>query len=175
MEDELGQEGLDEEGGKPQPAKAKGSPMKMIIIGGAFVVIAVVLVFFGPLSFILGEPPEEGEEATVVTSEIDTDYGMEYLHPEVIHTMLDERGRVKNLVINATFETSSGTVGLLTIRYGLITDIIQGEFSNFAFKKILDPTVQDTLKAKIRDKVNLFLPVDRDGMVKRVFLQIVTQ
>ena len=82
---------------------------------------------------------------------------------------------LKNIVINATFETSSGTVGLLTIRSGLVTDIIQGEFSNFAFKKILDPTVQDTLKAKIRDKINLYLPVDRDDMVKRVFLQIVTQ
>ncbi len=175
MEDELEQEGLDEEGGEPQPAKAKGSPMKMIIILGAFAVIAVVLVFFGPLSFILGEEPEEGAEEVIVTSEIDTEYGMEYLHPEVIHTMLDERERVKNLVINATFETSSGLVAELTVRPGLITDIIQNEFSNFAFKQILNPSVQDTLKSRIRDNVNLHLPIDSDNMVKRVFLQIVTQ
>ncbi len=177
MEDELEDEGLGDEGGEPQPEKGKGgSPLKMIIILGAFVVIAVVLVFFGPLSFILGDAPEEGEEVVVEISIADTEYGMEYIHPEVVHSMLDERGRVKNLVINATFESVPSLIPELTRRAGLVTDVIKDELSKFAFKQILDPAVQDTLKIKIRDQMNIYyLETDSDNRVNRVFLQIITQ
>jgi len=175
MEDELDREGMDEEVSETKKAKG-GSPLKMIIILGIMVIAAIYLVFFGPLKGLLGEKPPEREERQQQSDVVDTEYFSEYKLEEIIHTMLDERGKIKNVVIKATFMAEEKTLEELKKRTGLIEHIIISEIDKYnedKFIKLLYQETKDSLSVRIVNRLNSYLP-DKEKLIKKLFLTIIT-
>ncbi|MFC1732798.1 hypothetical protein ACFL6I_21055 [candidate division KSB1 bacterium] len=179
MEDELEQEGMEEEI-SPAKAKGKGSPLKMIIIVAGLLVVAVVLVF----GFILptffadeGEAPEEMEQVEVIPPEL-TEYGVEYaVDPSITISVHDGR-RVRNLVVDVTFETSSAGVAELGKRTGLIQDTIVRSVKHYSspFERILEQAIQDSIGYMIRNELNMRLPIrNPEEKILSVSINIITQ
>jgi len=176
MEDELDQEGLEEEV-TPSKGKGKGSPMKMIIIVVALLVIGSITAF-GVLTVFFpdeGTEEEEPQEEIVIPREM-TEYGIEFaLDPSVTMSVFDERGRVRNLVLDLTFETSSSGATLLQTRIGQIREILTRTIRSFDFEQLLYQNVQDSIKTIIKNEMNVRLPLDSEEKIRSVSLNIVTQ
>ena len=175
MENELDHEGMDEEVSAKKKEKG-GSPLKMIIILGVMVIAAIYLVFFGPLKGFLGKEPTKGEEQQQQFDEVDTEYFNEYKLEEIVHTMLDERGKIKNVVIKATFMAEEKTLEELRKRTGLIENIIISEIDKYnedKFIKLLYQETKDSLSVIIMNRVNEYFP-DKEKLIKKLFLTIVT-
>lgn len=179
MEDELEQEGMEEEVGEPQPEKGGGSPLKKIIIIGVMAVVAVIIVFFLGLNPFLGDEPAEGEGNAVVQQVFDTSWGKEYpINPEngIVHSMLNEQGRVKNVIIYATLITEKDGTSLFMERAAQINYLIKSEISKYSgnnFKKLLDQQYQDSITVKIAEQLRLNLPLEKI-ILYRVLVEIVT-
>lgn len=181
MEDELEQEGMEDEVGKPQPEKSKGNPtVKFGIIGVIFVVVVYLVFFSGLNPFLGGEPVEEEAAEVVVENILDTEYGVEYhiqMENGIVHSMLDDNGRVKNLVIHATLITEKDKTAFFEKRGALIEYLIKVEFNRFSgnnFKKLLEQQYQDSLMILIAEKINMNMPPEEKIWVKRVILSIIT-
>ena len=179
MEDELEQEGMEEEVGEPQPEKGGGSPLIKIIIIGVMAVVAVIIVFFSGLNPFLGDEPAEGEENAEVQQVFDTSWGKEYpINPDngIVHSMLDDRGRVKNVIIYATLITEKNGMSLFIERAAQINFLIKSEFAPYSgnnFKRILDQQYQDSISISIAEKLRRNLPLEKINLY-RVLLEIVT-
>jgi len=175
MEDKLDHEGMDEEVSAKKKAKG-GSPLKMVIILGVMMIAAIYLVFFGPLKGFLGKEPTKGEEQQQQSDVVDTEYFNEYKLEEIVHTMLDERGKIKNVVVKATFMAEEKTLEELRKRTGLIENIIISEIDKYnedKFIKLLYQETKDSLSVRIVDRLNEYLP-DKEKLIKKLFLTIVT-
>lgn len=178
MEDELEQDGMEEEAGEPQPEKGGGSPLIKIIIIGVMAVVAIIIVFFSGLNPFLGDEPVDGEEPEEIQNIISTEWGKEYILNEdgITHSMLDDRGRVKNLVIHTTLVTENDGTGLFLQRTAQLTYLIKSEFNKYSgqdFKKILEQQYQDSIMIDLRNKFILNLPL-KDIVLLRVLVEIVT-
>ena len=178
MEDELEQDGMEDEGGEPQPKKGGGSPIIKIAIIGVMAVVAVIVVFFLGINPFLGDEPVEGEEVKELQNIISTEWGKEYILNEdgITHSMLDDRGRVKNLVIHTTLVTKNDGTGLFLQRTAQLTYLIKSEFNKYSgneFKKILNQQYQDSIMISLRKKFILNLPLEDIELLK-VLVEIVT-
>jgi len=176
MEDELEHEGMDEEVSKPKKAKGKGKPIKKIIILGVMLVVAYFLVFHGPLRGFLGEEPPERKEQREQDTGIDTEYFEEFILEDITHTMYDENGRIRNLIVDVTFVAEAKTLEELQKRLGQVKDIIHREihvYNEDRFKELLSQNTKDSLRVRIMTRVNSYLP-DKEKLIKKLFLEIVT-
>ncbi len=176
MEDELDQEGMEEEI-SPSKAGGKGSPMKMIIILVAVVVIGAVAAF-GILTVFFPDETENGEaeqEEVVIAPEL-TEYGVEFpIDPTITISVKDERNRVRNLVIDITFETSNSGAAELSRRLGQIRNVIVRTIRSFKFEVILDQVTQDSMVTIIQRELNMRLPLEPQDKIISTSLNIITQ
>ncbi|MCP4724348.1 MAG: flagellar basal body-associated FliL family protein [bacterium] len=175
MEDELEQEGMEDEVGEPSKSSKKGSPLKLIIIAVVLVVVAVVAVFGFIMPTFFGEPSEEEVVEEEPIDQVRTEYGVEFVMVAQTISMWDEtKLRVRNLVVDVTFETTGGGVGELTKRTGQLDDIVAKIIRSYEFTTLLNPAFQDSLKKMITTEVNRHLP-DPENNVYQTFIRIVTQ
>ncbi len=176
MEDELEQEGMEDEVGEPSKSSKKGSPLKLIIIAVVLVVVAVVAVFGFIMPTFFGEPPEEEEVVEEPVDLVRTDYGVEHVLEAQTISMWDEtKLRVRNLVVDVTFETNGGGAAELAKRTGQLDDIVAKIIRNHEFTTLLSPAFQDSLKKMITMEVNKHLPDPENNGVVQTFIRIVTQ
>jgi len=179
MEDEMDQEGIEEESssGKEKP---KGGLLKNVIIGAVLLVVAVVVVFGFILPTFFGEPPsqDEGEQKTVAHVGELTEYGVEFKVEPITVSMKENRAgrtRVRNFIVDVTFETSDKGVIELSRRPGQIHNIIQREIERFEADMVIEPATKDSLQVRIQRQVNLRLPLDEKDKIRNTYISIITQ
>ena len=155
MEDELEHQGTDESLEKPSKAKKPGGMLKIIIIVGVMAVAAIIVVialnklFLGSSSQV-----EETTQVAEVKTEIPPSVlknSAEVLFKDITLTKYNAQGKIKNLVVNATLEATTGLAQTLNTRSGLIIDIIKTQVSNFPFEDMINVITQDTLEIKIKN------------------------
>lgn len=173
MEEELNHEGMEDEISEPKKAKAKGIPVKKIIIFAVMLVAAYFLVFHGPGRRFLGEESVAGEEQQKQYTGVDTEYFQEFALEDITHTMYDERGKIKNLLVDVTFVAEQETLDELQRRLGQVKDIIHREINKYEFEEVLIQTTKDTLSVRIMNSVNSYLP-DEGKLIKILYIEIVT-
>jgi len=177
MEDELDQEDMEEEIAPSKKKAGKGSPLKMIIILVVLLVVAVVLVFGVIMPMFVGDQVEEGEEPeeeVIDTREL-TEYGEEFVVPTITISMRDDRGRVRNIVVDVTFEITKKGLSELEKRSGLIKDKIIGVVKSFNFDVILTEASRDSMQTQIKREINRRLPLKQKDKIKSTVLSILTQ
>lgn len=174
MEDELDQQESEEEISEPPKSNPKRIILKSILFS-TMILIAVYLVFFGPLSFFLGDEPGFDQDQSVMANPVNTEYDTEYTVPEFILSIVDESGqRIKQLVINVAFETTGKTIKALEKRIALTEHTITNQIEKFEFLQLIQPDIRDSLRIRIKNEMNSILPPDKNIMIKQVFLNIVT-
>jgi len=175
MEEELNHEGMDDEISETKKAKAKGIPVKKIVIFAVMFVAAYFLVFHGPGRRFLGKEsvPMTREEQQKQYTGVDIEYSQEFVLEDITHTMYDERGKIKNLLVDVTFVAEQETLDELQRRLGQVKDIIHREINKYEFEKMLIQTTKDTLNVRIMNSVNSYLP-DKDKLIKILYIEIVT-
>ncbi len=176
MEDELEQEGMEEE---ISPAKSGGGGMmKKLIIGVVLLVVAAGLAYTAMIMFFPSDPADESAEeqqSEPLPSKYDLEYQTEHIIDPAITISLHHERRIRNLVVDATFMTSSGGVAELTKRDGLVRTVIKEQILSLPFPEYVGSTVfEDSLKGLIEKELMLYLPESVEAL-KVVYINIVTQ
>jgi len=184
MEDELEHQGTEEAIEKPAKKKGAGGLLKKVVVGSIMVVLAIVIVFFTPWNKWLGKKEPPPEEQTQKPEEpkgtvIDRTNTVEWSLPEIIFTKYNSQNKIKNIIINVTFEVPKGAETLLPNRQALIRDIVKSQLDSVTFERIIEVSVQDTLEMNIKNAVNRELfnskVLTKDQLIREVFIGIVTQ
>ncbi len=174
MDDELGQEGLEDEVSESSKSAGKGGMMKWIIIAAAMTVLAVVVVFI-VLPMFSGPIPE-GEEPEEEIETMNTEYGVEVNFENITISIPPATGRrIRNFVVRTTFEVpSQGAAAELTKRQSFVRNLIITEIRKYAPMDLLIRQNQDSLMIHVTDAINQFMP-DKEMYVRKTLLEFVTQ
>ena len=186
MEDELENKGSEEALEKPAKKKSTGGLLKKVVVGGIMVVLAIGIAYFTPWNKLLGkkEPPPEEQtqppEGSKKETVIDRTNTVEWSLPEeIIFTKYNSQNKIKNIIINVTFEVPKDVEKILPNRQALIRDIVKSQFDTVAFERLIEVSVQDTLEINIKNAVNRELfnskVLTKDQLIREVFIGIVTQ
>lgn len=149
----------------------KSGKFKLIGITIILTAISVIAVYGYILPTFLDLNPEYNNNNSKIVESKPVEYGFELKLEPIVISMLDDRPKVRHLMVNVTFELPNKNTNEITKRSGLVTDIIEKTIRSYKFANILTNEIEDEISLKITTKINSYLP-DKDNYIMNTYLHI---